>query len=346
MISEVSQTEEWINSRRKLFNNADPILVEKVIKAFTLLEALCKLEVSFIFKGGTALLLLLPDPYRFSIDIDIIMEEKPDELEEIFEKLIDQTIFKRFEEDERKASDIPKAHYKFYYDSARKGQGEQYILLDILYGQQPYPKLITKPIESPFIDTDGESLEVRLPDINGILGDKLTAFAPATIGIPTGIEKELEIIKQLFDIGKLFDAADDLELIRTAFENVAKTEIGFRGKELSSHDVLGDTFNTSMALSLQGKQDKELFGELNTGIRRIQSYVLERYRINEAILSSSKAAYLTKLLKTGASDMERFKIDVDLAKWLIEGNEYNKLNKIKKTSPEGFYYWYKAIELT
>lgn len=321
-------------------------MVEKVINAFTLLEALCKLEVSFIFKGGTALLLLLPDPYRFSIDIDIIMEEKPDEIEEIFEKFIDQTIFKQLEEDERKASVIPKAHYKFYYDSARKGQGEKYILLDILYGQQPYPKLITKPIESPLIATDGESLEVRLPDINGILGDKLTAFAPATIGIPAGIEKELEIIKQLFDIGKLFDAADDLELIRTAFENTAKTEIGFRGKKLSSNDILDDTFNASMVLSLQGKQDKELFGELNTGIRRIQSYVLEKYRINEAILSSSKVAYLTKLLKTGASDMERFKTGVDLVKWLIEGNEYNKLNKIKKTSPEGFYHWYKAIELT
>ena len=42
-----------------------------------------------------------------------------------------------------------------------------------------------------------------------ILGDKLTAFAPYTIGIPFGVDKELEIIKQLNDIACLFD---ELEL--------------------------------------------------------------------------------------------------------------------------------------
>ena len=47
--------------------------------------------------------------------------------------------------------------------------------------------------------SSGEDLKVNLPDKNCILGDKLTAFAPHTTGIPTGEDKELEIKKQLFD---------------------------------------------------------------------------------------------------------------------------------------------------
>lgn len=245
MIAKVSHSEEWIQDKRCTFNNADPMLVEKVIKALTLLDSLCEQNFDFIFKGGTSLLLLLPKPLRFSIDIDIIVEKKPDDLEKILQQIIKGTVFTRFEEDKRKLSDIPKAHYKFFYESALKGQGEEYILLDLLYGEHPYPKLVTKPIASPLIESEGASNQVRLPDINGILGDKLTAFAPATIGIPVGVEKELEIIKQLFDIGKLFDLADDLGVIREAFNSVAQLEIGYRGKQISSEDVLTDSFHAS-----------------------------------------------------------------------------------------------------
>jgi len=38
-------------------------------------------------------LLLLPEPLRFSIDIDIIIDKRPDDLQALFDKIIDQTIF-------------------------------------------------------------------------------------------------------------------------------------------------------------------------------------------------------------------------------------------------------------
>jgi hypothetical protein len=41
--------------------------------------------------------------------------------------------------------------------------------------------------------------------VEAIAGDKLTAFAPTTTGIHYGQDKALEIIKQLFDVGILFD---------------------------------------------------------------------------------------------------------------------------------------------
>lgn len=31
--------------------------------------------------------------------------------------------------------------------------------------------------------------------------------------------------------------------------------------------------------------------------------------------------------------------------WLIEDQLYNKLNKLKKSNPEAFYYWFKSFNL-
>jgi len=145
------------------------------------------------------------------------MEDQPANIEKIFEDIVHKTLFIQFEKDERGDTDIPKAHYKFYYGFPLPMQGDQYILLDIVYCDNPYPKTIERNIQSPILSTEGSAETVRLPDINSILGDKLTAFAPRAIGIPIDREKELETIKQLHDIGHLFDFADDLSLIQRTF---------------------------------------------------------------------------------------------------------------------------------
>ena len=73
MILPESLHTDWINSNREKFH-ADPIIIEKVIRALVLLEALQSVGVNFIFKGGTSLMLMIQEPRRFSIDIDIIIE--------------------------------------------------------------------------------------------------------------------------------------------------------------------------------------------------------------------------------------------------------------------------------
>jgi predicted nucleotidyltransferase component of viral defense system len=52
----------------------DPILIERVLYAFGLLEALFRVKTPFIFKGGTCLILLLEHPMRLSTDIDILVK--------------------------------------------------------------------------------------------------------------------------------------------------------------------------------------------------------------------------------------------------------------------------------
>ena len=41
----------------------DPVLIERTIFAFGLLDALCEVGLPFVFKGGTSLMLLLKRPH-------------------------------------------------------------------------------------------------------------------------------------------------------------------------------------------------------------------------------------------------------------------------------------------
>ncbi|MFA6681104.1 MAG: hypothetical protein WCS35_03650, partial [Sphaerochaeta sp.] len=59
--------------------------------------------------------------------------------------------------------------------------------------------------------TEEPYVKETVPSVNCILGDKLTAFAPHTTGIPFGVDKELEIIKQLYDVSVLVDAHDNYD---------------------------------------------------------------------------------------------------------------------------------------
>ena len=77
MLSRKMYTEEYVQNLHERTGN-DPALLERVIYAFGLLEAIKKVGLPFCFKGGTALMLLLDHPRRLSTDIDIIVEPGTD----------------------------------------------------------------------------------------------------------------------------------------------------------------------------------------------------------------------------------------------------------------------------
>jgi len=133
MINADSTLPDWIYNKTKEFY-ADPIIVEKVIRALILLESLKVNNLDFIFKGGTALMLMIQKPRRFSIDIDIIVKDKSQEIIAILDKVVDSTDFTGWAEHERNTkSAIEKAHYKFFYTPVTEQDGDvNNILLDIV----------------------------------------------------------------------------------------------------------------------------------------------------------------------------------------------------------------------
>ena len=352
MINQDELTGDWIQQVAKK-HKADPLLIEKVIRALLLLEGLVKQELPFVFKGGTALMLHFHSTKRLSIDIDIILPNKEVDMDTVLQAVVEDQGFTRFELQHRnKRTAIEKAHYKLFYEPYRDvATDEEYVLLDILFEEVHYSNVTQLPIESSFLPQKGEPLQVDIPSIEDLLGDKLTAFAPNTTGIPYYKGEDsmsMEIIKQLYDIGILFDEADDLHVMKETFRKFAKAELAYREQDgLTAEDVMEDIFQTSLSIAIQGKEGAANFEELQNGIKRIRDYIFsENYHLGKAITHATKAAYLAKILKHDAGTIERFDPSINMKEWAVEQPFNTRVNKLKKSNPEAFFYWYKMYELT
>jgi len=348
MIKTNSYNSEWITKLRSKKRKIDPILCEKMIRALGLLEQLVINNLQFVFKGGTSLILLVDKPQRFSIDIDINTEESKEKLLNVLKAICSNELFKRFDENKRTDRGVPKAHFKFYYDSVIDGR-ENYILLDVLFDKHSYPKLVETPIKSFWIDTDNDIIKVNTPSIDSILGDKLTVFAPNTTGIKYEIGKSMEIMKQLFDIGRLFDHFENIEVVVASFSEIAKKELEYRKSTKTIDDVLQDIIKTSLIVSrFPGgtRSDSPELLELIDGLKRFKGFPIDfAFRADDAILAAAKAAFLAvKILNNDFTKFEKFsdKIKYDEPDFT---DKHKHLNKLMKRKIEAHFYWCKVFDL-
>ena len=135
---------------------------------------------------------------------------------------------------------------------------EFHIILDILYEENHYTSTVQREIKNELLIVDDDpKYYATVPSINCILGDKLTAFAPHTTGIPIDAKKELEIMKQLFDVATLTDEMDDFSEVKANYRAIAKQEIEYRGLEITYEDVLKDTIRSAACIIGKGTTDKE-----------------------------------------------------------------------------------------
>lgn len=86
------------------------------------------------------------------------------------------------------------------------------------------------------------------------------------------------------------------------------------------------------------RQDKIL----QNGIGRVRSFIhSENYGLDSAIVNASKAAYLSKLIEKGLSEVRHFSSnnEQELISALIVEPLPTKFNKFKKSNIEAFFYW-------
>ena len=364
MISSESRTKEWINELSQKFDYPNVVLIEKTIRAFSLLEALARSGLPFTFKGGSCLMLHFNTEKRLSIDIDIICPPGTD-IEKYWEQYAAEYGFQKPELIERKQiTDVPKKHAKYNYQVSCTDGGTEKILLDVLLEEQPYNNIEQLAIKSPFLKNEGPDILVNVPSKPDILGDKLTAFAPNTTGIPyektnskgEKIDCSLEIIKQMFDVACLIDSLDDFSNVLEVYKKNVIVECGYRNLAQTTYiDVLNDTIGTSLCLACKGYVEKDSFTRLQNGVKKFKGFIYDKtpYTIEKAITDSSKVAYLCSSFIREQTALEKFdssktanlkdaQIEADvgspLAKW-------TKLNRLKKSNIEAFFYWFKAFEL-
>ncbi len=357
MLTEHNFSAERNNSLKIKYPNINPAVFEKMIYAFSLIELLAGTDLNFIFKGGTSLLLMPVNSYRLSIDVDIITGEEKSEVDKILKDLIKGSVFTNFKEDtgRRKTGIIPGSHYNFDFPAKINTVGM--ITLDILFDDNPYSIVEKSFIKNKWIETTEPYLTVNIPSVNSILGDKLTAFAPDTTGIPYWLgnpaspDKRIEMIKQLYDVSNLINHCTNLYEAKDVFTRVAAKQIEYFNLNIRINDIIDDVFNTALLLAKRDKNteetDRNKYNDFLNGLKRFDSYLIfGHFRIEDAIASSAKAAYFLNLFNYDNTDQfELYNNDTNISELEISNLKYNFLNRFKKTNKQAFYYWYKCLDL-
>jgi hypothetical protein len=361
MLSPDCLTPAWIRAKAGELKPVDPLLLEKCIHALALLGHLSESGLDFLFKGGTSMLLLLNPIRRISTDIDIISAAKPRQLEEVLAKISQQSPFTGWSEDDRGLRGLPnRRHFKFYYPSLDKNFGG-HVLLDVVEETRSPHVTQKRVIHTPFIDVTRE-VTVLMPTVESLLGDKLTAFAPTTVGVPLKPEDGrpadlMQIGKQFFDVGELFDAAADFQVVRKVYDGAFALEAEYRGHRFDREAALRDTLAASFAIAnelLRGDKPSADAQALRAGWRRVSSHLIQhKFGLDDARVASGKSALLATAMLTNVDALdlaalryvespatnERIKVQN------IVKAEWQALNRIKAVNAGAFHYWHAADAL-
>lgn len=330
--------------RLQASSKRDPVLLERAVYAFGLLEAISRTGMPFVFKGGTCLMLLLKHPQRLSTDIDILVEPGTD-VDAYIAKASEIFPFVNFEEQHRFGkNNVEKRHFKFTYNSPVNGK-PFYILLDVLFEDNKYALMIEREIRNELLLTEPEYLKVRMPSADCILADKLTAFAPHTTGIPLNVGKDMEVMKQMYDVCSLLEIFSDFEVMSDTYYKVAKDEIGYRGNCIQPKDALVDTFFAAFCIASRGRVNPEEYQLYVKGIRDLRSHIFaENYSPEIAAVRATKVMYVVSCIISNAG----FEKVVDYTPYLnkrFARPDMASLKYLRKANPEAYAYAVKADEL-
>lgn len=318
-------------------SKGDPGLIERTLYALGLLEALAAVGLDFIFKGGTSLLLLLPKPKRLSTDIDIVVNPGTD-IADYIERASHIFPFTAMEEQERIGrNNIVKKHFKFTYDSPVR-RGPLYILLDVLFEENHYERLVEKEISSELLLTEGENLRVKLPSIDCVLGDKLTAFAPYTTGIPLRKKKDLEVIKQFYDVSTLIEHHEVSDDVRNTYFAISDAEIRYRGNKSTTRQALEDTIQAAVCIGSRGKTSAEDFSSYLQGTRDIVNHIYERgFNMETASILAPRVIYMAACLLTETPFVKSLDMDSLRAENLSQ-KDLLTMKAFRKTRSDNYGY--------
>ena len=348
MIDSKCFTAEWQAQKRVELGGCDPVLLEKTLLAFALLDALAGRGLEFIFKGGTSLILRLPRIRRLSVDADIICDQPDSELDRLLAEVSQSRLFTRMAEDERGSDRVPsRRHFKFFYVPLDPKNPAPFVLLDVVKERNLYPKLEALPLRTAFVEGDGSLL---VPTVEGLLGDKLTAFGPNTTGIPLNDHYSMQFMKQVFDIGELFDATSDLPEVRTAYESIFAAENRYRGGRFSSEQALEDAFSTAHCMAQVGLLGAPTDGRcelIELGRRQLESHLVgAKFRREEMKTAAAKAALLTQAIyaEVGLSSLRYSEDRLSFLGTFAFPDEFAAIRRLKAI-PEAMWYWSMAARI-
>lgn len=359
MFTADTYTSPWLTKQARSLGGCQPDLLERCVHALTLLRYLSETGLPFVFKGGTSLLLHLNPVRRLSIDIDIMCGAPAADLTRIVAEIGERQPFIRSAEDDRGARDLPqRRHFKFYFRSALGKQLELPVLLDVVEEHRPVHTTLQRAIRTPFLEPASEVL-VTVPTVESLLGDKLTAFAPTTTGVPLrkpdgSAADVMQVTKQLFDVGVLFDAAGDFAQMGQSYDAICALESGYRAARPTREAALDDTVQACLALTAREPAQVALYPDaalLHNGFTRMAGHLTWRgFGHEHRRALAAKAAVLAAHLRAGRTfDFAAARYTgsreqiATLRAATFNGTPHAWLDGLKAVNPEAFHYWLMAV---
>lgn len=339
----------------------DRMLLERCIHALDLVARLRHEGLSFVFKGGTSLALLLQPLRRLSVDVDIACTASLAAIKRVLDAVVyPGRPFTRYRHQEhRDRNEPPTKHFLVNFNSAVRPGFESHILLDVLFEPEVYPEVVERDLVTDFVHTTGPT-PVLVPTIDCLLGDKLAAFAPCTIGVlqdpPPNREgdplepQQTRVAKQLYDVGELFTVAQSLDTIRRTYEAIRPRQNTWRGKDYRLEETLGDTIDAAYWFSqrdLKYGEAHAMSDFLHLGVRNLDSHLVgPGWAVPAAKASAGRAACLAAMLLANSRESlaevrQRASHAETIAGDRLTGR-FERLRALRKVAPEAFCYWTEA----
>lgn len=221
------------------------------------------------------------------------------------------------------------------------------MLLDVVFTEHPYKKLVEKDISKIPLFFSGSDMAVRVPTPEGLVGDKMTAVSPKTMGIPLNEKRAMEVLKQVIDLGELFKVASDVDDIRQSFLKTAEQENGFRKIAYSVDEVLDDVtalaFKYSQSLLKGADNSFPEIALINDGLNKVGNHLRQKINSQGVKIAFARIAYMARVLK-GRENRQLIKnVDMSLTQRLMLPEKYKILEKLKTIMSEAYFYWALAV---
>lgn len=214
-----------------------------------------------------------------------------------------------------------------------------------MFEHNNYSELVQKEIKNDLLLTGLEKYYVSLPSTNCILADKLTAFAPHTTGIPLNIGKDMEVMKQFYDLSSLLDVFTEFKKIKPTYEKIVEAETSYRGIEKDVKECLWDSFDAALCIASRGKINKDEYMFYLKDIKELKGHIYsENYTPELAVKGACKIMYMVACLLLNTKYL---KIDdyTDLINMKLVQEKLMPLYYLRKSSPEAYAYVVKTDQL-
>lgn len=351
----------WIRSKRDELGLNDLGRLETAILAFELLGRLAAAGLEFVFKGGTCVLLHVQPIRRLSVDVDIVTGRPFPEVLEIVGAISGEHPFREAEhQGHRDQENPPTRHIRIRCNSAVQRDGTTQVQLDVLCDRHVYPRVESKSIIAPFI-VPAAPASVTVPAAECLLAEKLTAFAPGTIGvqyelIPRGgahppEPQPLRVVKQLYDVGVLFDLVRDPHLLKEGYRASFEKQTLYRARGHTLDQALDDARDAAFWPSqhnLRRSATNERTAFFVEGFNMLNNFLTARepFNLPAARPFCARAAYLSAFIQKDrpAEEFLDYTRPPDNLNELSISGPLAVLNGLRGIAPEAFWMWKRAVD--